>query len=77
MRDANYNAAFVLVGYFGYLHRNPDQHGYDFWVNALNQSGRNGDPADYRGMVCSFITSTEYQRRFSAIVSHSNPECGP
>jgi uncharacterized repeat protein (TIGR01451 family) len=72
VRDANYNAAFVLVGYFGYLHRNPDQRGYDFWLSVLNA----GDPGNYRGMVCSFITSTEYQRRFSAIVSHSNAECG-
>ncbi|MCU1268003.1 MAG: Extracellular nuclease [Acidobacteria bacterium] len=71
-RDANYNAAFVLVAYFGYLQRNPDQRGYDFWLNVLNT----GDPGNDRGMVCSFITSTEYQRRFSAIVSRSNAECG-
>jgi hypothetical protein len=72
VRDANYNKAFVLVEYFGYLHRGPDQQGYDFWLNVLNT----GDPGNYRGMVCSFITSAEYQRRFSAVVSHSNGECG-
>ncbi len=72
VRDTNYNAAFVLVEYFGYLHRNPDQGGYDFWLNVLNT----GDARNYRGMVCSFITSAEYQRRFSAVVSHSNGECG-
>ena len=66
----------MLTEYFGYLRRNPDQGGYDFWLNVLNESGRNGNPANYRGMVCSFITSTEYQRRFSAIVSHGNAECG-
>jgi hypothetical protein len=66
----------VLTEYFGYLRRNPDQGGYDFWLNVLNESGRNGGPANYRAMVCSFITSTEYQRRFSAIVSHGNAECG-
>jgi hypothetical protein len=75
VRDANYNAAFVVVEYFGYLHRGPDQQGYDFWLNALNESGRNGDTANYRGMVCSFTTSVEYQRRFSAVVSRSNSEC--
>jgi uncharacterized repeat protein (TIGR01451 family) len=74
VRDANYNAAFVLVEYFGYLHRGPDQQGYDFWLSVLNT----GDPGNYRGMVCSFITATEYQRRFSSIVSRSNSECsGP
>ena len=76
VREANYNGAFLAVEYFGYLHRNPEPAGYDFWLNVLNQSGSNGNPTNYRGMVCSFITSTEYQRRFSAVVSHSNAECG-
>lgn len=71
VRNATYNAAFVLTEYFGYLRRNPDQGGYDFWLNVLNT----GDPGNYRGMVCSFITSTEYQRRFSGVVSHNNTEC--
>ncbi len=68
---AEYNAAFVLAEYFGYLRRDPDQRGYDFWLNVLN----NGEPGNYRGMVCSFITSVEYQRRFSSIVSHTNSGC--
>jgi hypothetical protein len=72
LQQANANAAFVLVEYFAYLHRNPDPQGYDFWLNALNEGAHD----DYRGMVCSFITSGEYQRRFSALVSHSNTECG-
>jgi glucose/arabinose dehydrogenase len=71
VRNATFNAAFVLTEYFGYLRRNPDQTGYDFWLNVLN----NGDANNYRGMVCSFITSTEYQRRFSVVVSHNNTEC--
>jgi hypothetical protein len=73
LRAAHYNAAFVLVEYFAYLQRNPDQQGYDFWLNVLNTGAAN----NYRGMVCSFITSAEYQRRFSVVVSHSNAECGP
>jgi hypothetical protein len=72
LRDANYNASFVLTEYFSYLGRNADTGGYDFWLNVLND----GDRGNYRGMVCSFITSTEYQRRFSALVTHSNAECG-
>jgi hypothetical protein len=72
VRDGHYNSAFVVVEYFGYLHRNPEPAGLAFWVNVLN----NGDPGNYRGMVCSFVTSTEYQHRFSAVVSHSNSECG-
>jgi hypothetical protein len=72
LKDAEYNAAFVLTEYFGYLRRNPEPEGYTFWLNVLNH----GDVGNYRGMVCSFITSTEYQQRFSSVVSHSNAECG-
>jgi hypothetical protein len=70
-KQAQYNSAFVLTQYFGYLRRDPDQRGYEFWLNVLN----NGDRGNYRGMVCSFVTSEEYQRRFSPVVSHSNAEC--
>jgi predicted extracellular nuclease len=70
-RQAEYNAAFVLSEYFSYLRRNPDAGGYDFWLNVLDGS----DAGNYRGMVCAFITSTEYQRRFSSIVSRGNGEC--
>jgi hypothetical protein len=56
--------------YYGYLRRNWDNTGFNFWLNVMNTTG------DHRGMVCSFITSTEYQHRFSSVVSHSNAECG-
>jgi hypothetical protein len=71
-RQSQYNSAFVLTEYFAYLRRDADQPGYAFWLNVLNQS----DAGNYRGLVCSFVTSQEYQRRFSSIVSHSNGECG-
>jgi uncharacterized protein len=70
-RQAEYNEAFVLSEYFSYLHRNPDPNGIAFWLTVLNS----GDPGNYRGMVCGFINSTEYQRRFSAVVSRSDSEC--
>jgi hypothetical protein len=72
-KTAVYNPSFVLMEYFGYLQRDLDQNGFDFWVNVLN----NRDLGNYRGMVCSFITSAEYQRRFSSVVTHTNAECGP
>lgn len=71
-RAALYNPSFVLIEYFGYLRRDSDQAGYDFWLNVLN----NGVTGNYRSMVCAFVTSTEYQRRFSTVVTHSNGECG-
>ena len=70
-KQAVYNSSFVLVQYFGYLHRDPEQAGYDFWLNVLN----NKEPHNYRGMVCSFITSAEYQLRFGGTVTRSNGDC--
>ncbi len=70
-KQGEYNRAFVLMEYFGYLRRDPDKGGYDFWLNVLNERERE----NYRGMVCAFITSSEYQRRFSSVVSRSNADC--
>jgi cytochrome c peroxidase len=71
VQTAEYNPAFVLMQYFGYLHRDADTGGYQFWLNVLN----NKEPNNYRGMICSFITSAEYQLRFASVVSHSNHDC--
>jgi hypothetical protein len=61
------NRAFVLMQYYGYLRRNPDDpsdtdfRGWKFWLDKLNQFGGNFVQAE---MVKAFITSTEYQQRF-------------
>ena len=68
--DAVYNETVVAMQYYGYLRRTPERQGFNFWLDVLNRTG------DHRGMVCSFLTSTEYQRRFSSLVTHSNTECG-
>jgi Tol biopolymer transport system component len=73
IKDREYKPAFVSMQYFGYLRRNPDQAGFDFWLDVLN---RLPEPNNYRGMVCAFITSDEYQNRFSSVSTHSNAECG-
>ena len=69
--QAVYKPSFVLMQYFGYLRRDADPIGYAFWLDVLN----NRDPNNFRGMVCSFITSSEYQQRFSSVVTHNNSEC--
>jgi hypothetical protein len=62
------NRAFVLMEYFGYLRRNPndpqdsDYTGYDFWLTKLNQFNGNYQGAE---MVKAFITSIEYRQRFA------------
>ena len=70
-KNREYNPSFVMMQYFGYLRRDYDQGGYDFWLNVLN----NREPNNFRGMVCSFITSAEYQLRFGAGVTRSNQDC--
>jgi hypothetical protein len=69
---SQYNPAFVLMQYFGYLRRNVDQAGYAFWLDVVN----NREPNNYRGMVCAFITSNEYQLRFGSVATRSNADCG-
>ena len=67
--DLEFNRAFVLMQYFGYLRRNPndppepnlDFSGYNFWLNKLNQFNGNFINAE---MVKAFITSGEYRHRF-------------
>jgi hypothetical protein len=68
---AEHNASFVLMEYFGYLRRDPDEGGYNFWLNVLN----NRDVNNYRGMVCAFLTSSEYQLRFGNSITRQDQEC--
>ncbi|HEV7394948.1 MAG TPA: SBBP repeat-containing protein [Pyrinomonadaceae bacterium] len=72
--DAEYNRSFVLGEYFGYLRRNPDIGGFVFWLNQVN-SGALRDVSKQSAMVCSFITSAEYQLRFSPVATRNNTEC--
>jgi hypothetical protein len=72
--DEEYNRAFVATECFGYLRRDSDIGGYLFWLGQVNRYPlRNGDAQ--HAMVCSFITSDEYQQRFSSVVTHHNSEC--
>ena len=64
-----FNRAFVLMEYFGYLRRNPDDApeatlnfaGWKFWLTKLEQFNGNFVAAE---MVKAFISSDEYRRRF-------------
>ena len=69
-----FNRAFVLMQYYGYLRRNPndaqdtDYTGYDFWLTKLNNFTQPGDDVLVRAqkaeMVKAFIVSSEYRQRF-------------
>jgi hypothetical protein len=58
-----YNPAFVLMHFFGYLGRNPgeapdhDLRGFNFWVLVLDKTW------DYRAISRAFLNSTEYKER--------------
>jgi hypothetical protein len=55
------NAGFVTMQYFGYLRRDPDSSGFNFWLTKMNSFGGNYIQAE---MVKAFIESLEYRKRF-------------
>ena len=69
LAQQEFNRAFVLMQYFGYLRRNPsdppeptlDFQGYNFWLNKLNNFNGDFNQAE---MVKAFIGSSEYRHRF-------------
>jgi hypothetical protein len=69
LKQQETNKAFVLMQYFGYLRRNPNDapepglnfDGYNFWLGKPNQFNGNFVNAE---MVKAFIVSGEYQQRF-------------
>ncbi len=71
LQQQELNKAFVLMEYFGYLRRNPDDppqanldfEGYNFWLAKLNQFNGNFVTAE---MVKAFISSPEYRQRFGS-----------
>jgi hypothetical protein len=76
-----FNRAFVLMQYFGYLRRNPndapdsDFSGYNFWLAKLNSFA-----GDFRNaeMVKAFISSGEYRGRFGGVaVAREQGGVGP
>jgi hypothetical protein len=78
--DKQYNPAFVLMQYFGYLRRDPDEppdnnfNGYNFWLTKLTEFSTPGENVRDEAvalarvkraeMVRSFLVSTEYRQRF-------------
>ncbi len=64
-----FNQAFVLMEYFGYLRRGPNEapeaglnyDGYNFWLQKLESFNGNYNDAE---MVKAFLLATEYRGRF-------------
>jgi hypothetical protein len=72
--DAEYNRSFVASQYFGYLRRDADIGGFLFWLGQVSSAPLRDVPKQH-AMVCSFVTSAEYQLRFSSVITHTNSEC--
>jgi hypothetical protein len=70
VRRNELNLAFVMAEYFGYLRRDPDPGGLDFWLNQLNST----PVPNFRSLVCAFLASGEYQERFGNCV-RTDAEC--
>jgi hypothetical protein len=69
LQQREFNRAFVLMQYLGYLRRNPDAapelnlnfDGFNFWLSKMNTF--NGDYIKAE-MVKAFTNSSEYRQRF-------------
>jgi hypothetical protein len=61
LNQREFNGAFVFMEYAGYLRRDPDTSGFNFWLKKLNEFGGNFVNAE---MVKAFISSGEYRQRF-------------
>lgn len=70
-KQAEYNKAFVIMQYFGYLRRDPEESDYLYWLDVLDSRVA----GNFRGMVCAFLTSAEYQGRFSSIRTRTDQIC--
>lgn len=62
-----YNPAYVVMQYFGYLRRDPEDKGYQDWLGYLNTH-----PTDDATMVYGFAYSREYRTRFGAYGDANN-----
>jgi hypothetical protein len=57
-----------VMQYFGFLRRDPEAGGFDFWWDQLTNPAR-GHLQDYRFMVGGFINSDEFKFRFAFLAA--------
>ena len=67
--NAQYNPAFVLMQYYGYLRRNPDDapdnnfNGYDFWLAKMNSFSLPGEDARNESVALARFVGLKWSRR--------------
>jgi hypothetical protein len=52
--------SFVALQYFGYLRRDPEEAGFNRWLDELNKTG------DFAHVTSGFVNSSEYRERFGS-----------
>jgi hypothetical protein len=57
-----YDRGFIAMQYYGYLRREPEAAGFQFWQQKMIETNH-----DYRFMVAGFINSDEYKLRFGSL----------
>ena len=62
--DQFFFRAFVAMQYFGYLLRDPEDAGYNDWVDVLTNGRGPIPPGDFRHLIFGFVWSVEYRQRF-------------
>lgn len=62
--DAFFFKAFVAMQYFGYLNRDPEDAGYNDWVDVLTNGRGTIPPGDFRHLIFGFVWSVEYREKF-------------
>jgi hypothetical protein len=73
--DAEYNRGFVATMYFGFLRRDADIGGYNFWLGQVSSFPLRSTVGQHK-MVCgALITSVEYQQRFGIYFVRTDQEC--
>lgn len=65
--------ALVLMQFLLQLRRDVDYQDdhYKLWLDKLERQ----EPVDARQVICLFLTSDEYQKRFGPVITHNNAEC--
>jgi hypothetical protein len=69
LQEQFFDRGFISMLYFGYLRRNPENGGFEFWMQRLIDTNH-----DYRSLVEAFLRSDEYQDRFAAARACGNIE---
>jgi hypothetical protein len=59
-----YDRGFIAMQYYGYLRREPEAAGFQFWQQKMIETNH-----DYRFMVGGFINSDEYRLRFDPLTA--------